>query len=60
MTTYGFNPDVAAPLIKAKTSKDDRIMTAFMLVIGLYLICDPGVSVIRHALEVFFNLLLSI
>ena len=27
-----------APLIRPKTSKDDRIMSAFMLVIGLYLI----------------------
>lgn len=32
------NPATAAPLIKPKTSKDDRTMTAFMLVIGLYLI----------------------
>ena len=38
MSTNSVNLDIAAPLIKPKTSKDARIMTAFMLVIGLYLI----------------------
>jgi iron(III) transport system permease protein len=40
MTATTAQPDttVAAPLIRPKTSKDDRIMIGYMLVVGLYLI----------------------
>ncbi len=50
----------AAPQIKPKTSKDDRIMTAFMLVIGLYLIVTlafPLYAMLSKSFSTFsFNL----
>ena len=50
----------AAPLIKPKTSKDDRIMTMFMLVIGLYLIVTlafPLYAMLSKSFSTFaFNL----
>ncbi|MCP3688743.1 MAG: putative 2-aminoethylphosphonate ABC transporter permease subunit, partial [Gammaproteobacteria bacterium] len=50
----------AAPLIKPKTSKDDRIMSAFMLVIGLYLIVTlafPLYAMLSKSFSTFsFNL----
>jgi len=50
----------AAPLIKPKTSKDDRIMTVFMLVIGLYLIVTlafPLYAMLSKSFSTFsFNL----
>ncbi|MCP4188781.1 MAG: putative 2-aminoethylphosphonate ABC transporter permease subunit [Gammaproteobacteria bacterium] len=49
-----------APLIKPKTSRDDRIMTAFMLVIGLYLIVTlafPLYAMLSKSFSTFtFNL----
>ncbi|MCP4492036.1 MAG: putative 2-aminoethylphosphonate ABC transporter permease subunit [Gammaproteobacteria bacterium] len=50
----------SAPLIKPETSKDDRIMTAFMLVIGLYLIVTlafPLYTMLSKSFSTFtFNL----
>ena len=50
----------AAPIIKPKTSKDDRTMTAFMLVIGLYLIITlafPLYAMLSKSFSTFsFNL----